>query len=68
MKYHLGADRRVKDENTTTTRIVLANNPSHLEVASPIVEGYTRAAQEQRNVAGYPNSRHRQFICNISTW
>ena len=54
MKYHLGADRRVKDENTTTTRIVLANNPSHLEVASPIVEGYTRAAQEQRNVAGYP--------------
>nr|WP_259545260.1 2-oxoglutarate dehydrogenase E1 component [Heyndrickxia oleronia] len=54
VKYHLGADRRVKDENTTTTRIVLANNPSHLEVASPIVEGYTRAAQEQRNVAGYP--------------
>ncbi|GIN40450.1 2-oxoglutarate dehydrogenase E1 component [Heyndrickxia oleronia] len=54
VKYHLGADRRVTDENTTTTRIVLANNPSHLEVASPIVEGYTRAAQEQRNVAGYP--------------
>ncbi|MGK4043929.1 2-oxoglutarate dehydrogenase E1 component [Heyndrickxia oleronia] len=54
VKYHLGADRRLTDENTTTTRIVLANNPSHLEVASPIVEGYTRAAQEQRNVAGYP--------------
>lgn len=43
VKYHLGADRQVKAENTTSARIVLANNPSHLEVASPIVEGYTRA-------------------------
>lgn len=58
VKYHLGADRQVKAENTTSARIVLANNPSHLEVASPIVEGYTRAAQDQRNVAGYPTQDH----------
>ncbi|MGE6259616.1 2-oxoglutarate dehydrogenase E1 component [Heyndrickxia sporothermodurans] len=60
VKYHLGADRRVKDESTASTRIVLANNPSHLEVASPIVEGYTRAAQEQRHAAGYPSQDQDQ--------
>ncbi|QQZ11149.1 2-oxoglutarate dehydrogenase E1 component [Heyndrickxia vini] len=58
VKYHLGADRRVKAESTASTRIVLANNPSHLEVASPIVEGYTRAAQEQRDTSGYPKQDH----------
>ncbi len=54
VKYHLGGDRRIKHNNTVNTRITLANNPSHLEVIGPIVDGYTRAAQENRNVAGYP--------------
>jgi len=54
VKYHLGADRRLKRGNTANTRITLANNPSHLEVVGPVVDGYTRAAQENRNVAGYP--------------
>ncbi|TDL34858.1 2-oxoglutarate dehydrogenase E1 component [Jeotgalibacillus sp. S-D1] len=54
VKYHLGADRNVKKEDSVTTRITLANNPSHLEVVSPIVAGYTRAAQENRKKAGYP--------------
>ncbi|MEK3886240.1 2-oxoglutarate dehydrogenase E1 component [Bacillus sp. FSL K6-3431] len=54
VKYHLGADRKVKRGSTANTRITLANNPSHLEVVGPIVDGYTRAAQEDRNRTGYP--------------
>ncbi|MBM7716611.1 2-oxoglutarate dehydrogenase E1 component [Bacillus thermophilus] len=54
VKYHLGADRKLKRGNTATTRITLANNPSHLEVVNPVVDGFTRAAQENRNVPGYP--------------
>lgn len=54
VKYHLGADRRLKHGTTANTRITLANNPSHLEVVNPVVDGFTRAAQEDRNVAGYP--------------
>jgi 2-oxoglutarate dehydrogenase E1 component len=50
VKYHLGADR----VNSESVRVVLANNPSHLEVASPVVEGYTRAAQDNRKTSGYP--------------
>ncbi|MBS4176718.1 2-oxoglutarate dehydrogenase E1 component [Lederbergia citrea] len=55
VKYHLGADRRLKRGSTANTRITLANNPSHLEVIGPIVDGYTRAAQENRNKPGYPD-------------
>lgn len=54
VKYHLGADRRVKESNQGQTRITLANNPSHLEVVDPVVAGYTRAAQEDRTQPGYP--------------
>ncbi|GIN56595.1 2-oxoglutarate dehydrogenase E1 component [Lederbergia ruris] len=54
VKYHLGADKRVKRGDTTQTRITLANNPSHLEVVGPVVDGYTRAAQEDRSQPGIP--------------
>ncbi|TFE03318.1 2-oxoglutarate dehydrogenase E1 component [Jeotgalibacillus sp. R-1-5s-1] len=54
VKYHLGADRNLA-KNEAKTRITLANNPSHLEVISPIVAGYTRAAQENRSEAGIPD-------------
>lgn len=54
VKYHLGADRKIKDHNVVRARLTLANNPSHLEFVDPIVEGYTRAAQDNRNVRGYP--------------
>ncbi|WP_335870795.1 2-oxoglutarate dehydrogenase E1 component [Bacillus sp. 2205SS5-2] len=54
VKYHLGADRQIKGANTVRARITLANNPSHLEVISPIVAGYSRAAQEERHENGYP--------------
>ncbi|CAM3590264.1 2-oxoglutarate dehydrogenase E1 component [Marinicrinis lubricantis] len=54
VKYHLGANRSVKHGEAIETRVVLANNPSHLEYVNPIVEGFTRAAQEDRKHAGFP--------------
>ncbi|MBM7693356.1 2-oxoglutarate dehydrogenase E1 component [Peribacillus deserti] len=54
VKYHLGADRQIKDESTVKARITLANNPSHLEFVGSIVEGFTRAAQDDRSEPGYP--------------
>ncbi|WP_088105314.1 2-oxoglutarate dehydrogenase E1 component [Halalkalibacter urbisdiaboli] len=54
VKYHLGADRQIKDDNTVEATVTLANNPSHLEFVSPIVEGYARAAQEVRTSKGFP--------------
>ncbi|MFD2114431.1 2-oxoglutarate dehydrogenase E1 component [Paenibacillus yanchengensis] len=54
VKYHLGADRAVRDGETVRTNVILANNPSHLEFVNPVVEGFTRAAQEERNMPGFP--------------
>ncbi|MCM3713979.1 2-oxoglutarate dehydrogenase E1 component [Halalkalibacter oceani] len=54
VKYHLGADRQIREENTAEATVTLANNPSHLEFVSPIVEGYARAAQEDRTAKGFP--------------
>ncbi|MEK8127811.1 2-oxoglutarate dehydrogenase E1 component [Paenibacillus filicis] len=54
VKYHLGANRSVKWGETVETRLTLANNPSHLEFVNPVVEGFTRAAQDDRGVPGYP--------------
>lgn len=54
VKYHLGADRKITEENIATTRVTLANNPSHLEFVGPVVDGFTRAAQDSRVERGYP--------------
>ncbi|MFF2091939.1 2-oxoglutarate dehydrogenase E1 component [Paenibacillus sp. NPDC058174] len=54
VKYHLGANRSIKNGETVETRITLANNPSHLEFVNPVVEGFTRAAQDDRSKPGYP--------------
>ncbi|UTT42157.1 2-oxoglutarate dehydrogenase E1 component [Exiguobacterium aurantiacum] len=51
VKYHLGLDRRVLDEKKEV-RLNLANNPSHLEFVGSVVEGYTRAAQDDRSEKG----------------
>ncbi|GAA3312984.1 hypothetical protein GCM10020331_002070 [Ectobacillus funiculus] len=56
VKYHLGRNRVVEDSQAHVTRITLANNPSHLEFVDPVVEGYTRAAQENRSNPGYPET------------
>lgn len=53
VKYHLGAVKTKQIDNQTIT-ITLANNPSHLEIAGTVVEGYARAAQDNRTQAGYP--------------
>lgn len=54
VKYHFGATKEVKDGEETTTRIKLAHNPSHLEFVNPVVEGFARAAQDDRSKSGYP--------------
>ncbi|WP_054958268.1 2-oxoglutarate dehydrogenase E1 component [Paenibacillus dakarensis] len=54
VKYHLGADRFLKEGDAREVRITLANNPSHLEFVNPVVEGFARAAQEDRSEPGYP--------------
>ncbi|RIV21691.1 2-oxoglutarate dehydrogenase E1 component [Alicyclobacillaceae bacterium I2511] len=54
VKYHLGARRTLAKQAVLQARLVLANNPSHLEFVDPVVEGYTRAAQDCRDVGGAP--------------
>lgn len=54
VKYHLGRNRFVEGPKAFSSRITLANNPSHLEFVDPVVEGFTRAAQEERQKPGYP--------------
>ncbi|REK75734.1 2-oxoglutarate dehydrogenase E1 component [Paenibacillus paeoniae] len=54
VKYHLGADRAFTEGETVRTKVTLANNPSHLEFINPVVEGFTRAAQEDRSKPGFP--------------
>ncbi|PYZ98319.1 2-oxoglutarate dehydrogenase E1 component [Alteribacter lacisalsi] len=53
VKYHLGADREIEEQEDTAT-VTLANNPSHLEFVNPVVEGFARAVQDDRSSAGYP--------------
>ena len=54
VKYHLGLNRQLNNENTVNVKISLANNPSHLEYVGAVVEGITRAAQESRIKPGFP--------------
>ncbi|MBB6449118.1 2-oxoglutarate dehydrogenase E1 component [Geomicrobium halophilum] len=54
VKYHLGADMQVNKESNYTT-VSIANNPSHLEFVDPVVAGYARAAQEDREKTGFPD-------------
>jgi len=54
VKYHLGFRRAYKESGIREMPITLVPNPSHLEFVNPVVEGYTRAAQEQRSHRGQP--------------
>ncbi|MFC3800581.1 2-oxoglutarate dehydrogenase E1 component [Cohnella sp. GCM10012308] len=54
VKYHLGARTTLKNAQGGETRVVLANNPSHLEYVNPVVQGFARAAQDDRTQRGYP--------------
>jgi 2-oxoglutarate dehydrogenase E1 component len=54
VKYHLGAQRTVCEEDTFEIKITMADNPSHLEFVNPVVEGFARAAQDSRRQPGAP--------------
>ncbi|MFD2208301.1 2-oxoglutarate dehydrogenase E1 component [Virgibacillus halophilus] len=62
VKYHFGAVKDVKDGEETNTRITLANNPSHLEFVNPVIEGFARAAQDERKHSGYPEQDFNKAI------
>jgi 2-oxoglutarate dehydrogenase E1 component len=63
VKYHLGANRELNGKTATRMRITLAHNPSHLEFVGAVVEGCTRAAQEERKVAGWPQQDLEKALC-----
>ncbi|MGB8348403.1 MAG: 2-oxoglutarate dehydrogenase E1 component, partial [Ktedonobacteraceae bacterium] len=54
VKYHLGAEHTLGEEHTVELKIILSPNPSHLEFVNPVIDGMTRAAQEDRLVSGGP--------------
>ncbi len=64
VKYHLGGAKTRSDKGLEQ-RITLANNPSHLEVAGPVVLGRTRAQQETANLAGRPEQDTNKAIAAI---
>lgn len=53
VKYHLGGSKTRTDKGIEQ-QITLANNPSHLEVVSPVIQGKTRAEQESTDRNGFP--------------
>ncbi len=53
VKYHMGAVKK-RQINGNEIKVTLAYNPSHLEFAGSVVEGYVRAAQEDCSASGYP--------------
>jgi 2-oxoglutarate dehydrogenase E1 component len=64
VKYHAGARRAYRaDEDPgfgpgtgwRAVSVLLAPNPSHLELVDPIVQGMARAADEERRAAGTPS-------------
>src|SRR5690625_2336408 len=62
VKYHFGATKEVKYGDESSTRIILAHNPSHLEFVNPIVAGFTRAVQDDRTKNGFPiQDLHKGF-------
>lgn len=54
VKYHYGATKAYPSDKEVKTKITLAHNPSHLEFVNPVVEGFARAAQDDRSEKGYP--------------
>ncbi len=57
MKYHQGFSSNVMTPAGGEVHLALAFNPSHLEIANPVVEGSVRARQDRRR-----DTRRRQGI------
>ena len=54
VKYHLGAEHILDEGASVGLKVILAPNPSHLEFVNPVIEGMTRASQENYKVPGKP--------------
>ncbi len=54
VKYHLGAHRTVEDGPLAGLAITMADNPSHLEFVNPVIQGFARASQDERDRPGAP--------------
>ncbi len=63
VKYHLGARKTVRESELAQVALTLAHNPSHLEFVNPVVEGFTRAAQERRDERGAPQQYVDKALC-----
>jgi 2-oxoglutarate dehydrogenase E1 component len=46
VKYHTGYLNDIQTSGGRTLRVLMMNNPSHLEAVDPVVEGFARARQE----------------------
>ncbi|MGG3470072.1 2-oxoglutarate dehydrogenase E1 component [Neobacillus pocheonensis] len=62
VKYHLGLNRELDGEHSVKARVSLANNPSHLEYVGAVVEGFTRAAQDDRTKPGYAEDNSKSAL------
>jgi len=49
VKYHLGFSSNLRIEQGGTVHVVLAFNPSHLEIIGPVVQGSARSRLRRRN-------------------
>ncbi|HEU4784024.1 MAG TPA: 2-oxoglutarate dehydrogenase E1 component, partial [Ktedonobacterales bacterium] len=63
VKYHLGARKTVRERDLAQVALTLAHNPSHLEFVNPVVQGFGRAAQEQRDERGAPQQDIDKALC-----
>ncbi|MCG7339621.1 2-oxoglutarate dehydrogenase E1 component [Staphylococcus sp. ACRSN] len=61
VKYHLGGVKTTQSYGIEQ-RISLANNPSHLEIVSPVVLGKTRAAQDNTYKSGTVSTEFRKAM------
>ena len=61
VKYHLGYENE-RTVDSTTIKLELAPNPSHLEVVNPVMSGMARAYQR---VAGAPEGRDERRVLPI---
>ena len=63
VKYHLGARALVRESDLAQVALTLAHNPSHLEFVNPVVEGFTRAAQDRRDERGASRQNIDKALC-----